>query len=555
MPKKKYFFRFLFFVFLLLQQYKLTAQANTKTDCIALIEKGVAARNNNQHSVSLHLLTNALTLAKKNNWSKEEFRALNGIGASYCMLLEYGEALNYYLEANTVAIKKLGAKEEMIILNNIAVLYFEEDEFQKANDYFKRAYTIAKENKDWVKVGLYAVNLGSTANEVKNYSLGRTYFNEALPLLAKNKQYSNYAKIGLCSCDLYEGKSEKARKSAEALLKSIKNLEYNAIGKELHTVIARSYLNENKLDKALVFVNKVLADQPDPKMKMDAFRLLSEIHFRNKNYQAALQYKDSVLTASQNLEKIRSNKLYENGKVKLDIQNYKNKLDENELKSANERKLFYGIIAGILAALILVFWILRNSSIKHKQKKLIAERDKQILELELVKEKNESLLLGKQCEEKQTALLSEHDRLKSEIELKNQKLSARALYLSGRNQMIEDILSELSKLSQVSKNEVLVNNMESLKNHLDKNDDWNDFVTHFEEVNQGFLTALKTRHTNLSVNDIRYISYVFMNLNNKEIATMLNISQDSSRKRKERITSKMGLPDNVNLYDYLTSLQ
>lgn len=554
--KKEYFFKFLFLLLLLLfPQDRLAAQGDTKTDCINLIEKGKAALRKSQNSASLQFLTSALTLAKKNDWSKQEFLALNNIGANYYMLLEYGEALNYYLEAYTIAIKKLGAKEEMVILNNIAILYFEEEDYPKADDYFKRAYSIAKEQKDWVKVGLYAVNLGNSANGTENYHLGRKYFNEALPLLANNELFLNGAKIGLSVCDLFDGRNERARNTAQQLLKTIKNPEYNEMGIILNTIIARSYINEDKLDQALVYINKVLADDPGPKMKMDAFELLSEVSFKKKNYKAALQYKDSVLTVSQKLEKSGKSKLYENSKVKLDIQNYENKLAATESKSANERKIFYGIIAGILVALIVVFWILRSRAIKHQQKKSIAERDKQILELELVKEKNESLLFEKQCEEKQTAALLELERLKSEIELKNRKLTVKALYLSGRNQMIEDILSELSKSSQVSKNNSLINHMESLKNHLDKNDDWNDFVTHFEEVNQGFLMALKTKHPNLSVNDIRYISYVYMNLNNKEIASMLNISQDSSRKRKERITSKMELPDHVNLNDYLALLQ
>ncbi|TGD57045.1 tetratricopeptide repeat protein [Flavobacterium humi] len=554
MFKNKCKFRFLTFVFLLLLPTISIAQGNSKIVCEALIEKGKEALNKNQYSRSLQLLTDALNLAKKNDWGRQQFLALNNIGANYYMLLEHGEALNYYLEAYTLAIKKLGTKEEMTVLNNIAILYFEEEDYPKANDYFKRAYKIAKERKDFVKIGLYAVNLGNSANGTGNYKLGRAYFNEALPLLTGKEEFLTLAKIGLCACDLNDGKSEQARKSAEELLKTAKSLDFNETGILLYTVIARAYLNENKLDKAQAYVAKVLSLNPSPKMKLDAFGVMSEIHFRKKNYQTAFQYKDSIIKTNKNLDKAKNSKFYENSKVKLGIINYKNQLTVNENRRINERKIFYSIIAGILIIVISVIWVLRSLSIKYKQRKIIAERDRKILELELIKKNNESLQFEKECSENKTILLSEQERLKKEIELKNRKLSVKALYLSGRNQMIENILSELSRLAQVSKNNVLITQMESLRSHLDLNNDWNDFVTHFEEVNQGFLTALKTKHTNLSVNDIRYISYIYMNLNNKEIASMLNISQDSSRKRKERITSKMELPDSVNLYDYLASL-
>ncbi|MGH2667172.1 tetratricopeptide repeat protein [Flavobacterium sp.] len=554
MSKNKCKLRFLTLVALLFLQNYAIAQGDSQATCDALIEKGKAALNKHQNSNSLQLLTGALTLAKKNNWSRQQFLALNNIGANYYMLLEYGEALNYYLEAYTLAIKRLGTKEEMTVLNNIAILYFEEEDYSKANDYFKRAYIIAKERKDTVKIGMYAVNLGNSANGTGDYNLGRAYFNEALPLLAHKEEFLVLAKIGICVCDLNEGKSETAKKTAEQLLKTTKNLDSNEIEILLYSVIARAYLDENKFDNAKLYVDKILAKDPNPKMKIDSYGLMSLIHFGKKNYEAAFQYKDSIIKTNQNLNKDKDNKLYENSKVKLGIVNYKNQLTANEAKRIDERKIFYSIIAGILIIVISVIWVLRSLSIKHKQKKAIAERDRQILELELIKKNNESLQFEKECSENKTILLSEQERLKKEIELKNRKLSVKALYLSGRNHMIENILSELSRLAQVSKNNVLITQMESLKSHLDLNNDWNDFVTHFEEVNQGFLNALKAKHTNLSVNDIRYISYIYMNLNNKEIASMLNISQDSSRKRKERITSKMELPDSVNLYDYLASL-
>ena len=104
-----------------------------------------------------------------------------------------------------------------------------------------------------------------------------------------------------------------------------------------------------------------------------------------------------------------------------------------------------------LVIAIFILCMLRNSSQKLKQKKLIAERNEQILALELEKEKRESVILEKQFSENKAISLLEQEKLKNEVELKNRKLSAKALYLSGRNEMIEEILSELANLPQVSK--------------------------------------------------------------------------------------------------------
>jgi tetratricopeptide (TPR) repeat protein/DNA-binding CsgD family transcriptional regulator len=546
--------RVLFFIFLSFALMDAHAQGDKKADCDKLIKAGVEALNKNQHTHSLELLMRARVLAKNNDWDSQEFLALNNIGGNYYKLLEYGEALNYYLEAYTIAIKKLTPKDEMIVLNNIAILYSEEKKYSQAIDYFKRAYAIAKENKETTKTGLYALNLGSLAIDMNDPILARDYFNEALLLLAKEPQFLTIAKMGLANCSLLQGETQAAREIAQNLLATTKDLEFYHMDIDLMMIISKSYLKENKLQEASIYVNKILRKKPNLEVKIAVFKLLTEINSRKKDYDLALQYKDSLFNATTKLNEIKNSKLYENSKIKFELQNYKNQSMLNEAKLVSERKIFYAILLFIVVAVLLVLWTLRNISHKLKQKKLIAERNGQILALELEKEKSELLLLEKQLNENKAFSLLEQEKLKNEVELKNRKLSAKALYLSGRNQMIEEILSELSELKQVAKDDSLIGHIQFLKNQLKKDNEWDNFITHFEETNQGFLNTLKSKHSSLTINDIRYISYIYMNLSTKEIASMLNITQESCRKRKERVLSKMGLSKEVNLYDYLTSL-
>jgi tetratricopeptide (TPR) repeat protein/DNA-binding CsgD family transcriptional regulator len=546
--------RVLFFIFLSFTLMDANGQADKKTACDNLIKAGVDALNKNEHTHSLELLMRARVLAKNNDWNIQEFLALNNIGANYYKLLEYGEALNYYLEAYTLAIKRLTPKDEMTVLNNIAILYSEEKKYSQAIDYFKRAYAIAKENKEPIKTGLYALNLGTLAIDMNDPELAGDYFNEALVLLNNEPQFAAIAKMGLANCNLQQGKPKAARELAQNLLTTTKDLEFYHMDIDLMIIISKSYLKENNLQQAAAYVNKILAKKPNLEVKIELFKLLTEINSKKKDFTLALQYKDSLFNATTKLNEIKNGKLYENSKIKFELQNYKNQSMLNEAKLVNERKTFYTILLFIIVAVLLAIWTLWNLSHKLKQKKLIAERNGQILALELEKEKSELLLLEKQLNENKAFSLLEQEKLKNEVELKNRKLSAKALYLSGRNQMIEEILSELSALKPVSKDESLVAHIQSLKNQLKKDNEWDNFITHFEEINQGFLNSLQSKHASLTINDIRYISYIYMNLSTKEIASMLNITQESCRKRKERVLSKMGLSKDVNLYDYLTSL-
>lgn len=549
-----YLQRVLLFIFLSLYLNDTSAQVNTKAHCDNLIKSGVEALNKNQHTHSLELLTQARVMARKNNWDAQEFLALNNIGANYYKLLEYGEALNYYLEAYTIAIKKLTPKDEMIVLNNIAILYSEEKKYTQAIDYFKRAYTVAKENNNTRKVGLYALNLGTLAIDMDNPKLAENYFNEASRLLVDDPQFLAIAKTGLAGCQLLLGSTKTARESAQKLLTTTKDPEFYNTDINLLIIISKSYLKENKFDEATAHINKIFQKKPNLEIKIELFQLLTEINIKKKAFDLALQYKDSLFEATTKLNEIKNGKLYENSKIKFELQNYKNQSILNEAKLVSERKIFYSVLLFIVISVVFVLWTLRNLSLKLKQKKLIAERNEQILALELEKEKSELLLLEKQFNENKAMSLLEQEKLKNEVELKNRKLSAKALYLSGRNQMIEEILSELSALPEVSEDNSLLNHIQSLKNQLKKDNEWDNFITHFEEINQGFLHSLQSKHPTLTINDIRYISYIYMNLSTKEIASMLNITQESCRKRKERVLSKMGLSKETNLYDYLTSL-
>ena len=530
------------------------AQQVSKSYCDSLIDTAIQASEKNQHARALELLFEARALAKANDWHDKEFLAANQIGNNYRILSENGEAFNYYLEAHRIATRELSDDEEIRVLHNIGVLYLSENKYDLAISYFKNAYNNEKKNKNFEDAGISAMNLGTAAVAVKDFDLARAYYKEAESLLSHDRRQMLLVKGGLANCDLLEGKTHEARASAEYLLANYTNLDYGNADIELNLIIAKSYLLENKLDMASAYVKKIFGKNPNLDTKIRLYSLLSDINAKKKNYETALAFKDSVFESTAKLNAIKKEQLYENSKIKFELQNYKNKSELNEAKLASERRILYYLIAFIAIITLLAVWIVWNILHKLKQKKLIAERNEKILALELEKEKNEMLLMEKQFNEVQAMSLLQQEKLKNEVEIKNRKLSAKALYLSGKNEMIEEILARLSTLPQVSHDAALATHINSLKNQLKSDHEWDDFVKHFEDVNQGFLNALQAKHPELSLNDIRYISYIYMGLSTKEIASLLRITQDSCRKRKERVLAKMGLSKETNLYEYLTSL-
>lgn len=535
-----------YIVLLLLFMY-MPLKAHTPAECDSLIVKGISAMWKKDHVKSLELLTRARSIAEKNHWYKQQFLATNNIGANYFEMLDYGEALDYYLESYNIALKHLEPTSEMVVLNNIAILYSKENNHTKAREYFKKAYDIAKENKDTVKIGLYAMNLGSAYNDAGDAATARKFILESLPYLKNDPNLYTMGQVTLVQNDLLTGNAQLAREKAQSLYKNTQDRDFNNIGTQLLLVIVEAYIKEGDYAKAETGVKELLAHTKNPDTRKVAFEFLSQAYAKTKQYELALQYKDSVLKAESELNNLKNGRLFENNRVKFEIQDYKNQININREKRANERRVFYYILGFIIAIVAIAILSLRNMLAKQKQKKLIAERNEKVIALELEKEKNEH-------REKETAALLEEERLKSEIEARNRKLSAKALYLSGRNLLIEEVINTLSGSPEVIKNKALAVQIKTLEGHLKTDEEWDSFITHFEEVNHGFISKLKSLHPSLTANDIRFLCYIYMNLSTKEIASMLNITAEACRKRKERIAVKLNLHPNTPVFDYISAL-
>lgn len=525
--------------------------------CKKVIDSGFVAMDKGNYSVALEYLTRSQIVAEKNNWYQQLFEIKNNIGIIYYNLSEYGEALNYYLDAYTIAIKHLDPKKEMAVLNNIGGMYAMEKKFEKAKEYYLKAYNTAREENDKVKVALYAINIARAENSLNNPKGAKQYVEEALFTLKDNKDNQVLmvqAEATFAEYLLLEGKLGQAKEillKLYAKTKKAKEKEYNMT---ILNHLAHIYSLEGNTDKNIFYLRLALQNCRDLDMKANFLNALSEAYAKKNDFKNALEAKNEMVRTRDSLAKLTNEKLYENNKVKFEIQNYKNDLNSQLEKSSVERKIFVSAIVIFVVLLFFVYRMFRNRSIKQEQKKIIAEREQKIIALELEKEKNENLLLEKHVKEIENEALLEQETLKNEIEQKNRKLSARALYLSGRNEMIEEIVDSLSELPDVSQNLKLRTHIKTLKEHLKTDSEWDNFIVHFEEVNQGLLSTLKERHPNLSSNDIRFICYVYMNLSLKEIGTIFNITQEACRKRKERIFRKMQIDKDISFYDYLSRL-
>lgn len=502
--------------------------AQTEKDCQAITLKAIDKAKEEKFSESLELLTQARAFAEKNNWSGQKIIAINAMGITYGLMLEYGEALSYHLESYKLALKEKDPIYKALVLLNIGCTYIKQEKYKEAEDHFKEIYDIYKEGKHYGNLGTVCINLGIIYNQTNRLDEAKKYLDEAKTYLNDNDKI-NSINLELAENDLLSGNTVEARIKAEAFFEKLKDTKQYINPATFLLIAAKAYLKEQNFKKVITTCEKILLNNPDLEDKLQTFEILSETYYKNNLHQKAFVYKDSVQKVEHKLAELKNSRLYENSIVKLEVENYKNQISLKDEMLKNERKLYYSIIIGILSIVTIVVLILR-------QKKLTVQRN--------------NLILEKHIREKDM----QQEQLQKEIEVRNRKLSARALYVSDRNQLIDNILISIANIPELSKEPHLATEIKTLKSYLKNDDEWENFISHFEEVNPGFLGRLKKLHPTLTSNDMRYIAYTYMNLTAKEISNLLNITIHASKKRKERIALKMNLADDISLYSYISAI-
>ncbi|MES2487846.1 MAG: LuxR C-terminal-related transcriptional regulator, partial [Bacteroidota bacterium] len=199
-----------------------------------------------------------------------------------------------------------------------------------------------------------------------------------------------------------------------------------------------------------------------------------------------------------------------------------NKFLKQDIEVAKIRMWVYiisGIVIIFIILLILRGYLLKNKIQQEELKTIEAEKNliqqQHLHEQELINAQKEII------EEKQRELTS------TTLRMANYQDNINELILKCDNQAI-------TKVSDAKK-ELL---------HLVKQQDyWKQFETRFNSLHPEFGITLNTRFSKLTKNDIEFCSLLKLNLSNKEIASLLQISHESVITKKYRIKKKMEIND------------
>lgn len=514
----------------------LKAAKYPKNKAGSLTNLSIVYRNTGDYKTSLEYLDDALKLYESVNDEKGKAIVYGEMASNYTYMLEDETATKYLLKGISILSKTSDKKSLIVQKQKLANIYFKLENFKFAIDLYEECLPAMKEAKDLKNYYLTLINYGDCLTYVNDNSKAKKALQEAIKGLEDfhSTEYVSltYSKLGKIA--LHEKKYELSGIYYKKAFDGIKNLNSTRF-----MIISAEYiqlLNQTEEYEKALGIIKLVENSPNRETfnaeDQMFFYQVSAVTYKHTNIkEKGIEALEKAITIKDSLAKINKATTTKElqAKFQTEIQQEKNisLKRKNELlnqKVSAQRRNYIFIGFGILVLSIAGFAISRAYWLKHRLQKV------KLREAEA--EKNN--LLEKNAFKKKMT-----ESQKQIIQLREQELTSVTLQLANMQDQISSII-ENDSLSVDSKSS---NVKSSLQQLIKQKDYWKEFSIKFGQIHPDFKNKLQEQFPVLTKNDIKFCSLLKLNLSNKEIATLLQISHESVITKKYRIKKKMEIQE------------
>jgi DNA-binding CsgD family transcriptional regulator len=207
-------------------------------------------------------------------------------------------------------------------------------------------------------------------------------------------------------------------------------------------------------------------------------------------------------------------------RMKIDNQNILNAIQSLEKEKRNEVTKRNLIIAAIGLLSVIVLLYIKQSKLKQRHREEMVLHEKRLAETELASAKQQMQQFTENIIEKSNLI----EKLQHQIAGNE---------INGEHQQILKDLTSHTILTEA---------------------DWENFKRMFERLYPSFFSLLKEKAPNITVAEQRMAALIRLNLNSKQMASMLGISVDSVHKTKQRLRLRLQVQNEANLEETLSYL-
>jgi len=508
----------------------LSAKANN-TDALAmgLYYKAACFVILERYDSAFILCHTALKFAEDNN-NELVAGKMKVVLANYFLAKnEFSEANKYLMDALAVFEKQGSMKDMANVLNGFGLLYYNLKEPDKAINYYYRVIALSKDPDKKRQESVAYLNISNCYRNKSNLKMTLYYLGKAMDGF---RELNDSVFIMMCTLNRGIVAIDKGEKE-KGLFDYFKVMDFaERMNKKVllgHTLfnIANVYYQSGNLSLASKYFREsidVYRSIPNKDGEKNVLLQLSVIEQAKNNWKAAFDYydryigiRDSILNTGllKNINDLQWK--YNFQKKESETAVIKKKIEAKQRETVILMVLFSFIILVVSMFILLI------------RKQMAANN--RINELEKL-------------------------RLQSEIELKNKELTSSSMQLVSKNEILDSIsgITE-SFYSRKSMDDECYRQLRGIfRESQDQEREWEHFKRLFEEVHTDFFKNLKLTCPEITESELRLCAYLKINLQNKEIAKILNVTPDSLKTIRYRIRKKLNLQKEAVLEEYLRNI-
>lgn len=233
----------------------------------------------------------------------------------------------------------------------------------------------------------------------------------------------------------------------------------------------------------------------------------------------------------------------------------------NEQNVSPETVLTFTVLApwyaGRVAVICYILLIILAYFLVRKYYRIKLQRHQHHIQERMKKEHDEYLKQESIANEQRIAKVR-NEQLQADLSSKSRELANSAMNIVYKNELLQKISHEMTQLKDSSGKRLSEDQLRKIQKVIDDGmsdeRDWNLFESSFNEAHESFFKKLKAQHPDLVPNDLKLCAYLRMNMNSKEMASLLNISLRGVEIRRYRLRKKLNLEHDKNLVEFLMEL-
>ncbi len=148
--------------------------------------------------------------------------------------------------------------------------------------------------------------------------------------------------------------------------------------------------------------------------------------------------------------------------------------------------------------------------------------------------------------------------LNQKIDFQNKELASYTINFIQKRNLFESVEENLKDVeSSIEKESVSkirkIRRLIRQEDNIDR--DWEEFKLHFESVHKNFFPILQSKHPEVRGGDLKLCALINLNMNIKEMSSILGISVNSVKTARYRLRKKLNLGQGDSLHSYISNLE